>query len=300
MARKQRRTTPRRSSSKRKTTTTRRRSRPARRPTAGSDVIRIVPLHYPKPSYSIDELAAQKAGVTGDLYDGRPRPAPSTAKLAYRNGPLLTAVRVSVVFWGASWSTSASAAPLRSQIDAFFGYVLTSALIDQLAEYNVPGQSIGHGVYLGSTVRTDNAPVGSVTDATVRAQVVQWISAGAVPARTPNSLYFVYLEPGIVSVMGGSKSCQNYCGYHDATGSVYYAVMPYPSCAGCLGGLALIDALTGTSSHELCESITDPVPGTGWYDDINGEIGDICAWNFKQLGAFTVQQEWSNAQNRCV
>src|SRR5207302_9519594 len=33
-----------------------------------------------------------------------------------------------------------------------------------------------------------------------------------------------------------------------------------------------------TTSHELCEAITDPVPGEGWYDDTNGEIGDICAW----------------------
>jgi hypothetical protein len=41
--------------------------------------------------------------------------------------------------------------------------------------------------------------------------------------------------------------------------------------------LAAIDALTGTSSHELCEAITDPVPGASWYDDHNGEIGDI-AW----------------------
>jgi hypothetical protein len=40
---------------------------------------------------------------------------------------------------------------------------------------------------------------------------------------------------------------------------------------------------TGTSSHELCEAITDAVPGTGWYEDTNGEIGDICAWNFKTV-----------------
>jgi hypothetical protein len=46
-----------------------------------------------------------------------------------------------------------------------------------------------------------------------------------------------------------------------------------------------IDALTSTSSHELCEAITDPIPGQGWYDDANGEIGDICAWKSKNLEA---------------
>ena len=76
--------------------------------------------------------------------------------------------------------------------------------------------------------------------------------------------------------------------------------MPYPGCTGCLGGLAPFEALTGTSSHELAESITDPIPGQGWYDDNNGEIGDICAWHFKQVGAYNVQQEWSNQANQCV
>jgi hypothetical protein len=56
-----------------------------------------------------------------------------------------------------------------------------------------------------------------------------------------------------------------------------------------------LDALTSTSSHELCEAITDPVPGQGWYD----EIGDICAWQTKQLGNYTVQLEWSNSDASC-
>ena len=102
-------------------------------------------------------------------------------------------------------------------------------------------------------------------------------------------------------VMGGSSSCQAFCGYHSAIGtSTFYAVMPYPGCSGCLGGLTALDALTSTSSHELCEAITDPVPGSGWYDDTNGEIGDICAWQTKKLGTYLVQLEWSNKAARCV
>jgi hypothetical protein len=50
----------------------------------------------------------------------------------------------------------------------------------------------------------------------------------------------------------------------------------------------------------LCEAITDPIPGQGWYDDTNGEIGDICAWKTKKMGAYTVQLEWSNKKNQCI
>ncbi len=113
-------------------------------------------------------------------------------------------------------------------------------------------------------------------------------------------LYFIYLDPGVVSIMGGSRSCQSYCGYHNNVAKVFYALMPYPSCTGCLGGQSVFDVLTGTSSHELCEAITDPIPGSGWYDDNNGEIGDICAWKFKKIAGYNVQLEWSNAAGKCI
>ena len=64
--------------------------------------------------------------------------------------------------------------------------------------------------------------------------------------------------------------------------------------------MSILVRFTSTSSHELCESITDPVLGEGWYDDTNGEIGDICAWQTRQLGSYTVQLEWSNRQNACI
>ena len=110
-------------------------------------------------------------------------------------------------------------------------------------------------------------------------------------------MYFVYTPPGIEVQQGGGASCHAFCGYHDSINDqIFYAVMPYPNCAGCTGSLAAFDALTSTSSHELCEAITDPIPGQGWYDDFNGEIGDICAWQTKILGQYTVQLEWSQQQ----
>src|SRR5262249_51805592 len=162
------------------------------------------------------------------------------------------------------------------------------------------GKSIGYGKITGGKTISANAPVGSITDSAIQKQLKAWIAAGTVPKPNKNTLYFIYLDPGIISIMGGAKSCQNYCGYHNHVGKVYYAVMPYPTCNGCLGGMNAFDALTGTSSHELCEAITDPVPGSGWYDNVNGEIGDICAWNFKKVAGYTVQLEWSNKKNKCV
>jgi hypothetical protein len=257
--------------------------RQTKSPAASQEPIRIVPLHRP------GALAAAAARAP---------------LLTYRNGPLLTSVQVFTAFWGSAWNQAPNSG-LMANINAFFDFILSSQLMDQLGEYSVAGQTIGHGSRIGSTVLTSPKPAASVKDAAIRALIQQEISAGTLPATSASTLYFVYLPPGVTVVDGKSASCKDFCGYHDtftnsAGNNVYYAVMPYPGCSGCTGGLAPLDALTSTSSHELCEAITDPVPGQGWYDDNNGEIGDICAWKTRKLGNYTIQLEWSNKAGACI
>jgi hypothetical protein len=249
-------------------------------PRSRTDAIRIVPLHRP------------------DLQIAAPAVAPH---LVYQNGPLITSVEVFTIFWGASWQQQPLAG-LLSQMNQFFDFVLTSGLIDQLNEYSVAGQTIAYGKRTGSVTLNTPAPAASVTDQAIQQLLQQEISKNkAFPQPSPNTLYFVFLPSGTIVVQGGSSSCQQFCGYHDVIGNqIFYAVMPFPDCAGCVGGLTQIDALTSTSSHELCEAITDPIPGQGWYDDANGEIGDICAWKTKNLGNYVVQLEWSNRADKCL
>lgn len=242
------------------------------------DHVRIVPLHR---------------GAIGI------EPAAAMPQLTYRNGPILGAVEAFTVFWGDGWKAAPQSAMI-PKINAFFDFILTSPLIDQLAEYSTSAITIGPGRRTGS-VSIGGKLASAMTDAAIQTFVKQQITAGRLPKTTANTLYFVYLPPGVRVVMGGSSSCQAFCGYHSAIGTrTFYAVMPYPTCTGCLGGLAPFDALTSTSSHELSEAITDAIPGQGWYDDANGEIGDICAWQTKKVGNYTVQLEWSNKAGACV
>lgn len=248
------------------------------------DPIRIVPVH------GLEELARP-------AHDAAAAPAP---KLTYRGGPLLTAVEVFTAFWG-SWWNDGTGAELATRLNGFFDAILTSELIDQLDEYSVDGRTIGHGTRTGTTTLTGPPLAASISDAQIQQTLGRLVGAKTLPSPTPNTLYFLYLPPDVSVTQGGSRSCQAFCGYHNATGAdVYYAVMPYPGCTGCAGGLALFDALTSTSSHELCEAITDPVPGEGWYDDVHGEVGDVCAWKTRRIGDYTVQLEWSNRQGACI
>lgn len=246
-----------------------------------SDCVRIVPLATP-------ELARREAA-----------PA-KAAKLVYNNGPLITQAQVFTIFWGSGWQQSVQQ-KLIGGLNDFFDYILTSSLMDQLAEYSVARYQIGHGKRIGTLTLTMPDVGGSVDDSAIQQMIQQQISAGTLPASNANLIYFVFLPNGVTVTQGGQASCQVFCGYHDATSNdIFYAVMPYPGCSGCTSGLAAMDALTVTASHELCEAITDPIPGEGWYDQQNGEIGDICAWQTKQVGQYTVQKEWSNQAGTCV
>src|SRR2546430_1258351 len=142
------------------------------------DPIRIVPLH------TVRDLGRPAHGAA----------AAADPRLTYRGGPLLTAVEVFTVFWGAWWQGS-EGAPLAAQLNGFFDFVLGSRLIDQLGEYSVSGQTIGHGSRIGTATVTEPALGASVSDTQIQAVLVGLIRPGTVPGPTPNTPYFVHLPP---------------------------------------------------------------------------------------------------------
>ena len=179
------------------------------------DALRTVPLHRPE----------SLSTPTVDLAVKRVAPA----QLTYRNGPLLTAPEVFTLFWGTAWESAQAA--LLTQINQFFDYVLTSALMDQLAEYSVPAYTIGHGRRVGTATTTNPVLPASISDSAIQHRLQQEIATHpGLPAPSPNTLYFIYLPPGIKVVQGGSASCTGFCGYHnDIAGQIFYAVMPSPA-----------------------------------------------------------------------
>jgi len=108
--------------------------------------------------------------------------------------------------------------------------------------------------------------------------------------RLPTDLahfYPVFFPPGVETMdSDGSNSDNGYCGYHRAFGSgpdqIVYADMPYET-SGCDGGQAPngnlpADGEVSTLSHELMETITDPLsPDHAWSDKAGNEIGDMCS-----------------------
>jgi len=234
--------------------------------------------------------------------------APAGAQLTYFGGPVLKNVDVHPVFWNSSTQ-------FQSNINAFYKAVTNSALFDLLSQYS----GIGRGSGVNGFV--DNRTTTRVTDAAIQTELNRLFSAGSLPAPSANTYFPVHFPSGVtITAPDGSRSCVQFCAYHGTYTrngvNVNYGVIPDQG-GGCAGGCGnnaqRVNNMDSVASHELIEAVTDPAvglatvfgPPLAWYDETNGEIGDIC--NGQQgttLGGdgvtYTIQLEFSNAASNCV
>ena len=242
-----------------------------------------------------------------------PRSSLNHIQVAYNGGPLLQNVEVVTLFWGPDWKSNA----LPDYFNGFFKALFTDGrFMANLAQYSAGGYTIGNGT-LASTGTDDQAPPSPVHDAEIQAEIQAQIAAGHLPAPDANTVYFVFTPPQIdVIDPSGHDSFHTFTGYHyfvTGSGGFPYAVIPYDDT------LSDPHEMTHYASHELAEAVTDPEPGDttlGWYDNNNGEIGDIPVSLFAarrisesglvdQLNAldgtvYLVQKVWSNQANAPV
>lgn len=154
-----------------------------------------------------------------------------------------------------------------------------------------------------------------VTTAQIGSELVAYVTAQSLPAGLANQ-YTVLFPPNVETcftdsdaAQGGTCSSGNalsgYCGYHTDTNvdgsALVYSVMPYITYCGATvsTGQEAADLQVSVVSHEAIESMTDPVPDTGWLDSGGNEAADMCDGQFTDqtfgTAQFDVQDVFSNA-----
>jgi hypothetical protein len=151
--------------------------------------------------------------------------------------------------------------------------------------------------------------------ATMEAYIASAIKSTPAAAPDGNTMYMLYLPPGIDIIDDQTNqpntNCQYYGGYHTTYGTNGDAWGVGQHCP--LTGTNLTDLqwMTIVGSHEIAEAASDPTPGTGWTPPtpdttqpwtqspwqaaLFGEIGDMCVSTQITDGTFTYQRIWSNA-----
>jgi hypothetical protein len=176
---------------------------------------------------------------------------------------------------------------------------------------------IGDAVALPPVRLTEKAAA-AVDDGAIAGWIGKEIQAGHLPKATTDILYILFY-PATTTLtlsMGGqtATSCMEFGGYHnegtlpDGT-TVSYAVLPRCHDPRVSSDL---DLLTGATSHEIIEAVTDPLPQSlpsyqltdinhlAWaVTGLGTEVGDMCAplpgVFFRPQGLpWLVQRTWSN------
>jgi hypothetical protein len=244
---------------------------------------------------------------------------PPSTHLKYYGGPVLSNIKAYSVNWGSSVNPA-----IAQQMASFYAAITNTSYFTWLNEYKTPTQTIGTGSFGGSYTINPSFTSNNIDDTNIQSELQAQIQSGALPAPDNNSYYAINFPKGDTITMGGQASCQVFCAYHGTLQiggqNVYYGVLPsLEAGTGCDLGCGMdsnyLNNTTSVASHEMIETVTDGAVGlmTGtalgpplaWYDQNNGEIGDIC--NGQQASvqgsdgnAYTVQTEWSNSKNACV
>jgi hypothetical protein len=232
--------------------------------------------------------------------------------LVYRTGPVLYRPHAYLILWG--YGAAGDPDGVASLLERFLGNVGGTAWLNTVTQYH--GLRMrdpkNHGGMLKGVWQDDVDPIpSSPTDADVAAEAVR---GAATFGLDPDGSYVVATAHGHNTAGFGSS----FCGYHStvlaSSGRVSYTNLPYMPDAPICGSnkiapppdeTAADEGVTIVEGHEFAESITDPFPVTGWWNETYGELGDECAWTDLQntpIGRFTytTQPLFSNASDSCV
>ncbi len=259
-----------------------------------------------------------------------PAQAAQGAQLTYYGGPVAHSMNVVVVEWGSgvrSTYTNAS-----SGDPAFFSYLASQSgtpadIGGVLAQYmDTTGQnSQNRFSYGGIDQITPPTSSSTVQDSDIQSALASSIGSNALPAPAGDGLstiYVVLFPPNVDVCDGGTCAydANGFCAYHgsfplNSSTHVLYAVgvdngSGTPNDGFCGPSSNDLANQTDVLSHEFAETINDPLvaeaadwgPPLAWYNQSQGEIGDICVGPGEQAsnGPWTVQKIWSNKDNQCV
>lgn len=246
----------------------------------------------------------------GTRWSARPAVHPDIL-LSYGGGPVLKTPRIHYIFWGYKAGDPNGLATL---LETYAKSIGGSAYNNIYTQYYGPSGNITNpsNQFSGAMFDNTNPIPAHPTDAQVAAEAVNFVKLHGYDA---NGSYVVATAHGHSSSGFGTQ----WCAYHSATTYnnhlISYTNLPYIPDAGSSCGSNIIgppsdesgadEGVTIVGGHEYGESITDPNPPSGWYNNTYGEIGDICAWQNIQndpygTHTYTAQPMFSNASQSCV
>ena len=214
--------------------------------------------------------------------------------VTYHGGPVQHSPQVYLVFWGPEWNSDPEEEQSASYLLSFYKGLGTSedtwSRITSLYANGTGKPAFSGSVFVSSFIDT-SAPPAEVTPDDIAAEAIATASRFGIKDLADAQV--------VVAAQSGTCFSDGFnCG------------------ADWINAEGPLDGFSTVGGHEYAESITDPVPDSGWMDSSDsvsgGEIADKCAWGGAAWGGddpdgditlptgkFAMQSLWDNATRSC-
>jgi hypothetical protein len=170
----------------------------------------------------------------------------------FHGGPVLASAQQVSIFLGAGWGDSQIRGREASLVD-----VIASAGNTQVAELKQ------HSI---KTLRAapkledfSDLSQSKVNDLTIQQKLSDLLKSKAIPTPTADTVFVIFLAPGIQSSLGGLQGGLDYAAYHNfvnlEAGEIHYVVVPF---------LANADNHSAAATRAFAETALNP-NGRGWF-----------------------------------
>jgi len=254
-------------------------------------------------------VAAQepRAGLVLPHDPHAPRAGRAVGNMTWHGGPVQHDQKIFTIFWSPA---AAFPAGYQSTINQFVQDLGGTPFYGITSQYSDAAGNISPTVLFGGTWLDTSTPFpGTALGYSDLLAEVYRASAANGWTSDANSYFQIYTPAGITSSERGGL-----CGLHwfsnPAIGQILF---PQTGCfpGGQYPNGLTIDAAINVSSHEIFETVTDPLGNAWFFENVAGEIADMCNFVFGPRASdgsnvflhgrpYLVQQEWSNAVSGCV
>jgi hypothetical protein len=170
----------------------------------------------------------------------------------FHGGPVLASAQQVSIFLGAGWGDSQIRGREASLVD-----VIASAGNTQVAELKQ------HSI---KTLRAapkledfSDLSQSKVNDLTIQQKLSDLLKSKSIPTPTADTVFVIFLAPGIQSSLGGLQGGLDYAAYHNfvnlEAGEIHYVVVPF---------LANADNHSAAATRAFAETALNP-NGRGWF-----------------------------------
>jgi hypothetical protein len=170
----------------------------------------------------------------------------------FHGGPVLASAQQVSIFLGAGWGDSQIRGREASLVD-----VIASAGNTQVAE--LKQHSIKMLRAAPKLEDFSDLSQSKVNDLTIQQKLSDLLKSKAIPAPTADTVFVIFLAPGIQSSLGGLQGGVDYAAYHNfvnlEAGELHYVVVPF---------LANADNHSAAATRAFAETALNP-NGRGWF-----------------------------------